>query len=186
MKLTMVTIGGLLALASSPAMAQLAGSGNLVSTSPSPPTGASSSHQSTTMINGGATQRAVLYGVNGGDLAPNVNTSNLILVPKQTSSQLPKKGVGFYVEAGANKGSLTQNPTLRASVSNNTGAGPSSTFRSVDVNVPSSVSKATGGTGNLTGGNLTGGAGNLAGLGNTAGSGTVKSLTGNVTGNLAK
>lgn len=179
MKLTMVTIGGLLALAATPAMAQLAGSGNLVSTAAQPPTGASSSHQSTTIVNAGGGNRGVLYGVNGGDLAPNVKTSNIVPTPSPVSANTPTKSAAFYVETGAHQGTVTQNPTVRVAVTNSLGAGPTSVYRSVDVNVPSSVSNAAGGAGNLTGSS-----GNLAGVGSGSNAGTVKSLTGNLTGNL--
>jgi hypothetical protein len=180
----MVTIGGLLALAATPAMAQLAGSGNLVSTSPSPPTGASSSHQSTTMVSAGGGTRGVIYGVSGGDLAPGVNKSNLLVVPQPVASNTSNRSAAAYVETGANQGTVTQNPTVRVAVSNGLGAGPTSTFRSVDVHVPSSVSNAAGGASGA--GNLTGSAGNLSSVGNGASAGTVKSLAGNVTGNLTK
>jgi hypothetical protein len=171
MKLTMVTLGFGLALAATPALAQLAGSGNLVSTASSPPTGPSSPHQSTTMVNGGVGKRAVIYGVNGGDLAPGVNTSDAVVTPSQVSNNVStKKSAGFWVETGADKGSVTQNPTVRANISNNTGAGPSSTFRSADVNVPNSASSLAGG--------------NLAGVASTSGSGVGKNLTGNLAGNL--
>jgi hypothetical protein len=172
----MVTTGVLLALAATPAMAQLAGSGNLINTSPSPPTGPSSSHQSTTIVSGGGGTRGVIYGVNGGDLAPGVNTSNLVVDPSQVRNKTANRSVGAYVEAGgaqSNGGQVTNGVTVRAAVSNGLGAGPTSVYRSADLNVPGNVGSAAG-------------AGNLAGLGNTAGSGTVKNLTGNLTGNLGK
>ena len=140
------TTGAILALASTPAFAQLAGSGNLVSTAASPPSGASSPHQSTTMVNGAAGSRVVLAGVNGGDAAPGVKTSKMVVLPGQARSATPAKTVGGWVEVGAAKGSVTQAPTVRAHVDNGLGTGPGSTYRGVTVNVPTSAS-ALGGTG---------------------------------------
>ena len=143
------TTAATLALASTPAFAQLAGSGNLVSTAASPPTGASSPHQSTTMVNGAAGSRVVLAGVNGGDAAPGVKTSKMIVLPGQARSATPAKTVGGWVEVGAAKGSVTQAPTVRAHVDNGAGVGPGTTFRSVDLNLPT--------TGAATGKNAGGG-----------------------------
>jgi len=162
MKLAIVTTGVALALAATPALAQLAGAGNLVSTSASPPSGVSNpNHQSTTMVNGGGGTRGVLYGVNGGDLAPKAKTSNLIVAPAQVRSNTQDRSVGFWAEAGANQGSVTQNPTVRANVDNGLGAGPNTTFRRVDLNVPTGNAGALGSGG--TGKNLTAGLGNLTG-----------------------
>ena len=157
MKFTpLATAAATLALASTPAFAQLAGSGNLVSTAASPPSGASSPHQSTTMVNGAAGSRVVLAGVNGGDAAPGVKTDKMIVLPGQARSATPAKTVGGWVEVGAAKGSVTQAPTVRAHVDNGLGAGPNTTFRSVDLNLPT--------TGNAAGKNATGGlASNLTG-----------------------
>ena len=142
MKFTLfATAAATLVLASTPAFAQLAGSGNLVSTAASPPTGPGSPHQSTTMVNGAAGSRVVLAGVNGGDLAPGVKTDKMIILPGQARSATPAKTVGGWVEVGAAKGSVTQAPTVRANVDNGLGTGPSNTFRSVDLNLP------TGGNG---------------------------------------
>lgn len=179
MKVTIVTATLALALASTPAFAQLAGSGNLISTAAKPPSGPSNpNHQSTTMVNGGVSTRGVLYGVNGGDAAPNVKTDNLIITPSQVRNATPDRSAGFWVETGAGKGSVTQNPTLRANVSNNLGAGPNSTFRSADVNVPN-----TGAGGGALGKNVTGGnLGKSLGAGNLGAGNLGNGLTGKLTG----
>ncbi len=142
MKFTLfATAAATLALASTPAFAQLAGSGNLISTSATPPAGPNSPHQSTTMVNGGGGTRGVLAGVNGGDAAPGVKTSKLVVLPAGVRNQTADRSVGGWVEAGASKGSVTQQPTVRTHVDNNLGAGPNSTSRTLDLNLP------TGGNG---------------------------------------
>jgi len=173
MRLTVLFAGAALVLAASPALAQLAGAGNLVNTQGQQPTWPGNNHQSTTMIAGGGGTRGVLYNVNGGDLAPGLQQSDIKPDPSAISSRTKDRSVGAWVEAGPQNGGVGNGATVRTNVSNNLGAGPSSTYRSVDLNLPSAaggaVGKAAGG--NLAGGNL--GGGNLAG-GNLANAVTSK------------
>ena len=163
MKLTILFAGAALMLASSPALAQLAGSGNLVSTQAQQPTWPGVSHQSTTMVAGGGGTRGALYNVNGGDVAPGVQQSNIVADPGAVSSHSKDRSAGAWVEAGAQSGGLGHGATVRSDVSNNLGAGPTDTYRSADVNTPAAASGTAGklGNGNVSTGNL--GGGNLAG-----------------------
>ena len=163
MKLTVLFAGAALVVASSPALAQLAGSGNLISTQAQQPGWPGNNHQSTTMVAGGGGTRGVLYNVNGGDLAPGVQQSDIRPDPGAVSGHTKDRSLGGWVEAGAQSGGLGNGATVRTDVSNNLGAGPTDTYRSVDVNTPSAASGTGGklGNGNLAGGNL--GGGNLAG-----------------------
>lgn len=166
MKLTLLSAAAVLALAATPAFAQLAGSGNLISTQSTQPTWPGVNHQSTTMIAAGGGTRGVLYNVNGGDIAPGVNQSNIVPDPNAVSSHTQSRSVGSWVEVGAQSGGLGNGATVRADVSNGLGTGPTDTYRGVNVNTPSAasgvVSTATNGgnpsTGNLGGGNLAGSA----------------------------
>lgn len=147
MRLILLTAGAALALASTPAMAQLAGAGNLVSTSASPPTGASApNHQSTTMVAAGGGTRGAIYGVSGGDALPGVDKGDIIAAPGAVGSNTKNRSAAAYVQLGAQNG-----VTARAAANNSLGAGPNGTFRSADVNT-GSLGSATG-SGNAAGGN---------------------------------
>lgn len=171
MKLTVVFAGAALALASAPAFAQLAGSGNLLSTQGSQPNWPGVNHQSTSQVAAGGGTRGVLYNVDGGDLAPGLQKSDIKPVPGAVSNNTKNRSVGAWAEVGPQSGGLGNGATVRANIDNNLGAGPNNTYRSIDVNTPSQaggvISKTPGGgnpsTGNVTGGTL--GGGNLAGNG---------------------
>ncbi len=153
MKLTIVTLSAALALtaaATTPALAQLAGSGNLVGTQGAQPKWPGiSGHQSTTMVNGGGGTRGVITGVNGGDAAPGVKNDQFILAPKQVRNSTPDRSAGGWVEVGQQTGGLNKGLTVRSDFSNGAGSGPKDTYRSVDVNTPK-------GAGALGGGNTAG------------------------------
>ena len=158
MKLTTVTLSAAIALAaaaSTPALAQLAGSGNLVGTEGTQPKWPGvSGHQSTTMVNGGGGTRGVITGVNGGDAAPGVKNDQLIIVPKQVRNNTQDRSAGGWVEVGQQTGGLNKGLTVRSDVANSAGTGPKDTYRSVDVNTPKGAGALGGG--NLGGGNATG------------------------------
>ncbi len=180
MKLTIAFAGAALVLASSPAFAQLAGSGNLLATQSAQPNWPGINHQSTTQAAAGGGTRGVLYNVNGGDLAPGLQKSDIRPVPGAVSSHTQNRSVGAWAEVGPQSGGLGNGVTVRGNVDNSLGAGPANVYRGVEVNAPSQaggvISKSPGGgnpsTGTLTGGNL--GGGNLAG----------NSLVSNATGKL--
>ena len=173
MRLTLVTLSAAVALASTPALAQLAGSGNLVGTQGKQPAWPGiSGHQSTTMVNAGGGNRGVITGVNGGDLAPGVQNDQLIVVPKQVRDNTQNRSAGGWVEVGQQTGGVNKGITLRSDVANNLGSGPKDTYRSADVNTPR-------GAGNL-------GAGNLGGAGGANGGKAVTGLLGGAAGNLTK
>ena len=123
------------ALASTPAFAQLAGAGNLLNTNASTPKGASSPHQSSTMVAAGGGTRGAIVSANGGDLAPGVNQENITPAPKTVGSNTPSRAAGGYVQAyGPNSNAGTAG--VRVDLANNLGAGPSTTYRDAVVNAP--------------------------------------------------
>lgn len=164
MKLTVLLAGASLVLATSPALAQLAGSGNLVNTQATQPNWPGVNHQSTTMVAGGGGTRGVVYNVNGGDLAPGVQKNNIIADPDAVSGHTKARSAGAWAEVGPQSGGLSKGATVRVDAASSLGAGPSNVYRSVDLNTPSRASglvAQTPGGGNPSTGNL--GGGNLAG-----------------------
>ena len=181
MKLTVAFAGAALILASGPAFAQLAGSGNLLGTQGTQPNWPGVNHQSTTQAAAGGGTRGVLYNVNGGDLAPGLQKSNIRPVPGAVSSNTQNRSVGAWVEVGPQSGGVGKGATVRANVDNSLGAGPTNVYRGIDVNAPSQaggvIGKAPGG-GNPSSGTVTNLAGNGVGGGNLAGNSLVSNATG--------
>jgi hypothetical protein len=140
MRFIVLTASVAVALASTPAFAQLAGAGNLVGTNSAAPTGPSSPHQSSTMVAAGGGTRGAIVAANGGDLLPGAAKGSTVPAPKSVSSNTPSKAAGGYVQAfGPNSHAGTAG--ARIDVANGLGSGPSNTYRDVTVNA-SGVSAA--------------------------------------------
>ena len=136
MKLSIFAAGVALAMATTPAMAQLAGSGNLVSTAGQQPGWPGVAHQSTTMVNAGGGTGGAVVGANGGDLAPGVNKTQWLIPPSTVSKNTPARSAGGWVEVGPHNGGVGNGAVVRGDVANNLGTVPSNSYRSVDVNLP--------------------------------------------------
>ncbi len=136
MKLNMISAAAILALASTPAMAQLAGAGNLATTSGQQPNWPGVAHQSTTIVGAGGGTRGVIVSANGGNAAPGVSQSKIIPTPAEVSSRTPNRSAGAYVQTGAQKGGAANGALGRVAVTNNLGAQSSQTYREVGVHTP--------------------------------------------------
>ena len=137
MRLTTLSVGAVLILASAPAYAQLANSGSLLTTGAQPTTGpaGSAAHQSATMAAVGGGTRGGIASVNGGDLAPGVNKGIVKGAPSQVGSNTPPRAAGAYVQAvGPNSNAGAAG--VRVDVANGLGAGPGQTYRDVTINAP--------------------------------------------------
>ncbi len=148
MKLTILSVGGALVLASAPAYAQLANSGNLLTTTGQQPSFPGVAHQSSSVTGVAAGTRGVIVSANGGDLAPGVQANKTLIVPAKASSATPDRSVGAYVQAAGQPGGATNGALARVALTNNLGAGPVQTYREVGLHTPSATGGALGG--NLT------------------------------------
>ncbi len=134
MRLTTLSLGAALVLASAPAYAQLANSGNLLTTTGAQPNNPGIAHQSSSMVNVATGTRGTIVGVDGGDLAPSVKTGRGMVMPAQASSATPNRSVGAYVQGAGQPGGATNGALARVAVTNNLGAGPVQTYREVGAN----------------------------------------------------
>ena len=134
MRLTILTAGAALVLASAPAYAQLANSGNLLTTTAQQPSFPGAPHQSSTMVNVATGTRGTIVGVDGGDLAPGVKTNQAMRGNSTVSSATPSKSVGAYVQAAGQPGGAGNGAAAAVAATNNLGAGPVQTYRAAGVN----------------------------------------------------
>jgi len=148
MRLTILAAGAALTLASAPAYAQLANSGNLLTTTGQQPNFPGVPHQSSTMVNAAGGTRGEIVGVNGGDLAPGVQASKAEVLPAQARSSTPSRSAGAYVQVAGQPGGPSNGALARVAVTSNLGAGPSQTYREAGVHTPATAGGGLGG--NLT------------------------------------
>ena len=135
MRFFVLSASAAIALAAAPAFAQLAGSGNLLTTNSQPQKGPSSPHQSATLAAAGGGTRGAIASVNGGDLAPSIAQSSIIPAPKSVGSNTPSRSAGAYVMAYG-PGSGPGSAGARVGLANGLGQGPANTYRDVNVNAP--------------------------------------------------